>query len=146
MKSLIIPIHSFVDVITNSSSEIFISADEGTVKAVKELIDTLLKGVGSAKTSDDLFDIVVGIEVENPTPYKERKPNEPWTLLVPVDSEHGKEQLAVNDRLQESGDGYGNDMNIIVTPKPGTDENIATAAKILGNLSGLFYMEAYRNG
>ena len=146
MKSLIIPVHSFVDVITNSSSEIFISADDGTVKAVKELINNLLKGVGSDKTADDLFDIVVGIEVDNPTPYDKRKPGEPWRITVPIDSDAGKEQLEENDRIQGNGDGYGNDLNIIVTPKEGTNENIVLAAKTLGNLTGLFGMEAYRNG
>ncbi len=146
MKTLFIPIHSFVDVITNSSSEIFVSADDSTAKAVKELINHLLKGVGSPKTSDDLFDVVVGIEVENPKPYNERAKGEGWNIMVPLDTDAGKEQLEDNERIQSYGDGYGNDLGVIVTPKPGTDENIALAAKTLSNLTGLFSMTAYRNG
>jgi hypothetical protein len=147
MKSLFIPIHSFVDVITNSSSEIFISADEGTVKAVKELINNLLKGVGSTQTADDLFDIVVGIDIDNPETYEERKiSGKGWEIRVPLDSPEGKEQEEENERIQGNGDGYGKDLGIIVTPKDGTNENIVLAAKTLSDLSGLFYMEAYRNG
>jgi hypothetical protein len=59
MKSVTIPIHSFVDLITNSSSEIFVSANERTVKLIEELINHLLKGAGSTKTSNDLFSIAV---------------------------------------------------------------------------------------
>ena len=33
MTSLIIPIHSFIDLITNSSSETYINASSGTVTA-----------------------------------------------------------------------------------------------------------------
>ena len=55
--TITIPIHSFVDLITNSSSEIFVSADANTVKAVKKLIDNILKASGSDKTADDLFEI-----------------------------------------------------------------------------------------
>ena len=147
MKSLIIPVHSFVDVITNSSSEIFTSANEGTVKAVKELINNLLIGVGSNKTADDLFDIIVGIEVDNPETYEERKiSGKGYTITVPADSDAGKEQLEENERIQNNGDGYGRDLCLVVTPKAGTNENVVLAAKTLSNLTGLFYMEAYRNG
>ena len=55
MKSLNITIHSFVDVITNSSTEVYIHADGGTVSAVKELVDNILDGAGSTYRFDDLF-------------------------------------------------------------------------------------------
>lgn len=51
----IIPVHSFVDLITNSSSEIFVSADQDTVNAVKKLVNTLLTAGGGKLTADDLF-------------------------------------------------------------------------------------------
>ena len=59
MNKLVIPIHSFVDLITNSSSETFISYDESSINAIKELVNSLLKTAGSALTSDDLFDITI---------------------------------------------------------------------------------------
>jgi len=50
-----IPIHSVVALITNSSSEIFVSADESTVKAIKKITNDILKAGGSTQTADDLF-------------------------------------------------------------------------------------------
>lgn len=52
-----IPIHSFVDVITNSSSEIFVVADDNTKVLCKDLINNFLSMTGSDKKADDLFDI-----------------------------------------------------------------------------------------
>ena len=53
----IIPVHSFVDLITNSSTEIYIQATTKTVESVKEIINNLLKVNGSGYTADDLFEI-----------------------------------------------------------------------------------------
>jgi hypothetical protein len=41
--------------ITNSSTEVYIHADEGTVSSVKELVDNILDGAGSTYKFDDLF-------------------------------------------------------------------------------------------
>lgn len=56
MKNIYIPIHSFVDLITNSSSEVFVSDTEKTVEALKEAVNAILKLAKSDKTCDDLFD------------------------------------------------------------------------------------------
>jgi len=56
---LVIPIHSVIDVITNSSTEIFTNASKNAPKVFKELIDSILKIAGSDKTSDDLFEFTV---------------------------------------------------------------------------------------
>jgi len=48
-------IHSFSDVITNSSESIYISASEKSITLAKELIDYFLEEAGSDKTADDLF-------------------------------------------------------------------------------------------
>ena len=50
-------IHSFVDLITNSSTEIYIGANERTITTIKELINNILKIGGSTLTSDDLFEL-----------------------------------------------------------------------------------------
>ena len=57
MNPVIIPIHSFVDLITNSSSETYINADKNTVEAIKLLVDNILKSGGSDKKCDDLFKV-----------------------------------------------------------------------------------------
>ena len=57
MKPIIIPIHSFVALITNSSSETYVSADKNTVDAIRRLVDSILKSGGSDKKCDDLFKV-----------------------------------------------------------------------------------------
>jgi len=47
--------HSFVDVITNSSTEIYISTHDKSIEYVKGIIDNVLKAGQSKFTSDDLF-------------------------------------------------------------------------------------------
>lgn len=49
--------HSFVDLITNSSTEIYIEATEKTIESIKALVDNILKLGNSKLTCDDLFTI-----------------------------------------------------------------------------------------
>ena len=51
-----VPIHSMVDVITNSSSVIYTEAKENSVELAKEIFNSILKAGGSEATADDLFD------------------------------------------------------------------------------------------
>lgn len=55
MKKIIIPIHSFIDVVTNSSTSIYVGCHDNTINYAKDLINDLLKVAGSDKTADDLF-------------------------------------------------------------------------------------------
>lgn len=55
-------IQSINDVITNSSTEIYQEATEYTVKAVKEIINVILKIGGSDKSCDDLFTVSINYE------------------------------------------------------------------------------------
>ena len=57
MTTLRIPLHSFVDLITNSSSEIFVSATSSTVDVINKLIDSLLLAGGSRFKAADLFEV-----------------------------------------------------------------------------------------
>ena len=61
--SLRIPLHSFIDLITNSSSETFVAADRQTVSALEGIIDVLLSSVGSDQKCHDLFRI--GLDTED---------------------------------------------------------------------------------
>ena len=54
MQTIKLPLHSFSGLITNSSSETFISATESTVKAAKALIQHV---IGADKNVDELFDV-----------------------------------------------------------------------------------------
>jgi hypothetical protein len=54
-----IPFHSFVDVITNSSTEIYVAATQKTVSMFREIIDYTLAVAGSNKKCDDLLKLSV---------------------------------------------------------------------------------------
>ena len=51
-----------MDMISNSSSEIYVQANEKTVESVKEIIDNILVLGGSKLTCDDLFEISINKE------------------------------------------------------------------------------------
>lgn len=57
MNAITIRVHSFVDIITNSSSEIFVEANQNTIDNVKSLVNSLLALAGSKSTCDDLFEL-----------------------------------------------------------------------------------------
>ena len=53
-----IPVHSLIDLITNSSTEIFVHSEK-SVEPAKALLTELLKLEGSDKTCDDVFEITI---------------------------------------------------------------------------------------
>jgi len=65
MKIYKIPFHSFIDVITNSSTEVYIKAHDKARETVIEVMDKILKQTGSDKKTEDIYDVkVVGAEVD----------------------------------------------------------------------------------
>lgn len=54
-KILKINIHSVIDLITNSSTEIFVNCTKNSVKYLTEFIDFILKEAKSGKKATDLF-------------------------------------------------------------------------------------------
>ena len=59
MDRNIINIQSITDIVTNSSTEVFIRVKETAINTVKELINDLLKISGSTLQADDLFTIEI---------------------------------------------------------------------------------------
>lgn len=59
MKSIKIYYHSFVDLITNSSSVVYVNATESTVQAIKDVVNSILKLSNSKLTADDLFEFKI---------------------------------------------------------------------------------------
>ena len=57
MKIINLKIHSFVGLITNSSTEIYVTCTEKSVELIKEFINEILKSSNNDKNVDDLFDI-----------------------------------------------------------------------------------------
>jgi len=68
-----IPVHSIIDVITNSSTEIYVNPASNTSKVIKEFIDGILKSAGSDKKCNDLFEIKIKKELNEDTgePYED---------------------------------------------------------------------------
>jgi len=59
-----VPFHSFIDVITNSSTEIYVGCGSHTIVAMKDLLGEILKVAGVKETVDDLFEFEIKYEDE----------------------------------------------------------------------------------
>jgi len=124
-------VHSFVDLITNSSTEIFISATTHTVKAVKNLIDHLLGVGGSTLKADDLFEFSRVVEDREAYPSK-------WHDM---ESDEGKKIAS------EAEDDYESPITIElrVKAKDSSNEAAVITAKLLQSLSSIFDVQAIEN-
>lgn len=143
MIAMYIPIHSFVDVITNSSSELFICATKSTIEMVKEIIDSFLMTMGSDKKSTDLFDFKLMVQVNNPN----WKIDGLWSIEVDEDSNEGRKFIK---NRQNDARGYNNFLKI--TPIEDQDlsqddrELINTIANKLSNIIGTYAIDASMEG
>jgi len=63
MKTLKIKIHSFINLITNSSTEMFMDFSD-SLFSVKNLLTEILKLSGTDKNLDDIFDIKLTEQTE----------------------------------------------------------------------------------
>ncbi len=100
MKSYILKVHSFVDLITNSSTEIYVNATEKTVEQLKALIDLLLYLGDSDKSVDDLFKITT---VDTKEPMGEYGGNKYRLSVIPnnPDSANAKSAAAILENLRD---------------------------------------------
>ena len=64
-----IKIQSVSDVITNSSTEIYVEATEHTLNGIKNIVNSILKSVNSEYTADDLFEFSLE-DIDTDYPYK----------------------------------------------------------------------------
>ena len=120
MQSLIIKIHSFIDVITNSSTEIFVQANDKTIKNVKDMVTAILGLGGSSLTFDDLFTV----SLHNTT-------KEDYEDYEDEDEDYERDESQDNIRL---------DVKPLVDSK-----NAKIASNILSSLSDLFEIEERYN-
>lgn len=65
-----IKIQSVSDVITNSSTEIYVEATEYTLNGIKNIVNSILKSVNSEYTADDLFEFSLEDIDTDDYPYK----------------------------------------------------------------------------
>ena len=57
MKKYIFKIQSVSDIITNSSTEVFMVYDESAFRSIKEIVNAILESTGFEQRFDDLFEI-----------------------------------------------------------------------------------------
>lgn len=65
-----IKLHSLIDLITNSSTEIFVNS-ENSLEACKNLVNEFLKTVDSTLTCDDMFKLSIEMEECTVVDYRE---------------------------------------------------------------------------
>ena len=119
VTTILIPIHSFVDLITNSSSETFIAATNKTVDTVKEIVNSLLALSKDTRNFDDLFLI---------------------DIVYPVDNDLYNKKTG-----GPSNEGYS-ESSLLITVKPGLSEEeeklAEKIAKLLENFIGTYRIES----
>lgn len=86
-----IKLHSLIDLITNSSTEIY-TFSSASLQACKNMVDEFFKMSGINKTCDDVFELSIKEEGEYSGPYGEFPP-ESYLLIKAKDSKY--ENLAV---------------------------------------------------
>lgn len=112
-------IHSVVDVITNSSSEIYTWPHGNAIQGAKDLIAAIMAATNTPGTPDDYFDF--SLEIDEIWADDVRERCRCWSDLTEEDkerieryiSEGGIGETAIHDL---SGYGPGG-MNLVVTPK-----------------------------
>lgn len=142
MEPIIINYHSFVDLITNSSTEIYISCHTKTIEYLKEFIDSLLKTAGSDKKAVDLFDFKVMKKVDfDGLDESDYSPKE-WKKLEKEASKSWGEvdkECVTKEDFESENDDY-EDHNLIIIPKDKNQETIDLVAQItkIFNIEGSF--------
>ena len=149
-------IHSFSDVITNSSESIYVSATGKSIDLVKELINYFLQKAGSDKKADDLFTFELELDEAYVERILENMDDDQLVNLVDKDfiNLHGKDlqekQAEEVRRLVKEGkidaDNYNTDFSrredyLTIIPKDGSKE-----FDIASKLRSIFKISAIWNG
>ncbi len=115
MHSVTIPVHSFIDVITNSSSETFVTAGDKTVETFKSLLKLFLESAGQPHEVDEVFDVQLV--------YKD------WD-----DAGHEIEKVGTSDYRPSY---------VRVTVKDSHKENYGALVKVMNQLNTSFWSQEY---
>ena len=125
MKSIIIPIHSVIDVITNSSTELYVEATEQTVTAAKSVLAAILKATGSTQMVDELFDVSLAYWVRYPVGDNYDREEKEFPDRAAASRFFDKNNIEIDDE-------YTKKWNVLkITAKKGTDASLKKIAKLL---------------
>jgi len=160
---VIIKIHSFIDVITNSSTEIYVRASQSSIDSVKKLVNSLLAFAGNKQTADDLFEFkLVDYGVDDRlrcAAYEELErvdksfSGKDWMehhKLATAFVQSTKDLIAQGESTPnwyynaetETETEYHDSIGLEVTARA-NDANAELAAKVMSNLSSLFEVGEY---
>ena len=95
MKKIKINLHSIIDLITNSSTEIYTYSD-GSLAACKEMIDEFFKVMGIDKTCDDVFEL--SIDTDEPNDWSDYPP-ESHLVISPKSPEYSNLAILIRKFL-----------------------------------------------
>ena len=138
MKAITIPVHSIVDVITNSSTVIYTYCTTNTITFIKEVIDSVLRAGGSDKTADDLyeFELVPNSDLVEECGWRiqdrEGISSEEATQKIEAARKDGTLKDLVKESMYETWQ-YREELR--VTPKDDNPESLDIARKVMGMFS-----------
>lgn len=125
-----IKVHSFIDLITNSSSSVFVQATDKTVQSVKEIIDNILTLGGSELKCDDLFEVSIDKQGLYDNYYQDQR-------------DEGEEVITPEEFYEKNQDcDNPNSVYLLVKCKDEKNKIGKTTAKVLSGLTGLFELDA----
>jgi len=122
MEAIKILMHSVIDLITNSSTEIFVYS-ENSLEPAKELINEILKLQGVDQTCDDLFDLSVEMSDYGLEQYLEYEQYDQDDL----DVEEVKKQIEAGN-IPDWFETYHVETFLVIKPK---DEKYTKLAELL---------------
>jgi len=153
MKEIRIPIHSTIDVITNSSTEIFVSAASNSVEGIRDILQEIITLGGGDKKVEEIFDItlqyeekdcyVCGGESEDLV-REEGKPcprcgtEASYGTINPTEEEADRYYSYYNCE-------YGLERELIIKPKNLTEKEEKEYSNIISRIFNLFEMEGINN-
>ena len=155
-NAIYIPIHSFSDLITNSSSETYIQASDSSIKQAKEIVNSLLKVGGSTQSADDLFEFDLVYLLSDIDKNLENKAKsagiESWYEVYAT-----KNQIDafINSLTEDESnlftapwDSYDvrYNVNLRITPKDSANEETNKIAKLLSGFVNSFNVSSQYNG
>lgn len=126
MSSRILKIQSVSDIITNSSTEVFMIYDEKSIKQIKELVNAILDLGNYKERFDDLFECKI-------TFNEERLIDENPEYKGLTEKELLEKAYEYDDDFRY--DGYPIVNGYTITSKNVKDENLA---KMLSNIDNIF--------
>ena len=145
---LIIPVHSFVDTITNSSTEIYVSATEKTIETLKKIVNDTLAIAGSTLSCKDLFskielkkEVIKYGKNDKSFYFSEAELSALRERLSDDDSKDDKTGLTSDDLPSE--DKNHEDLVAVFTLAPAyeKDPTVKRLSELLGSVSGTIEAE-----